>query len=135
MRHQLIVRTIRIAMVSLLAIAWVLLTSHCRIEAVPGFEFLSCANETLPSSTGGDPCDDAGCCSLESAQFHAPRQQEETPLSIFALKPCQASDVVEAPSFSEITLVIPIGPPPEASTCWRFHSRTALPPRPPSFVS
>ena len=34
---------IKTAMVSLLALTWVLLSSHCRLEAVPGFEFLRCS--------------------------------------------------------------------------------------------
>src|SRR4030095_2869170 len=120
-------------MVSLLALAWVLLTSPCRIAAVPGFEFLRCAAEAPPSS--GDPCNDAGCCSLESAQFHAPRQQEEAPVRIVALEPGPAFAPAETAPLSERSLGLPTGAPPEASICWRFHTRTALPPRPPSFVS
>ena len=46
--HLLAVRMIRIVMVSLLALTWVLLTSHCKIEAMPGFEFLRCATDIHP---------------------------------------------------------------------------------------
>ena len=54
-RYLLPVRTIRMAVASLVALTWVLLVSHCRIEVVPGFEFVRCAVD-IHSSEGADAC-------------------------------------------------------------------------------
>jgi hypothetical protein len=135
MRHEFIVRTIRILMVSLLALSWVLSISHCRIEAVPGWEFLRCAAAAPMSDKGGDPCDDAGCCLLESAQFHAPRQQEASQVVIVGVQAGPALDLVDESVPVKDTLGLPTEAPPELSGSWRFQTRAALPPRAPSFHS
>lgn len=137
-RHLLAVRTIRITMVSLLALTWVLLTSHCRIEAMPGFEFFRCAADVhapAESESGGDPCKETGCCSFESAQYNAPRQQEIAPVVIFAIVPEDDFGVVEQCLPKEVSLGILTAAPPELPTSWQFLSRTALPPRAPSLAS
>lgn len=138
LRHLLAVRTIRIAMVSLLALTWVLLTSHCRIEAMPGFEFLRCATDVHATDTtneGGDPCKETGCCSIESAQYHAPRQHEIAPVVIAAIVPADDFGIVEQSLPKEVSLGILTAAPPELPSSWQFLSRTALPPRAPSLAS
>jgi len=122
-------------MVSLLALTWVLLTSHCKIEVMPGFEFLRCAADVQPSNEGGDPCKDAGCCSIESAQYQAPRQQEIAPILVFAVVPADSLGVVERSLPKEVSLGILTAAPPELPTSWQFLSRTALPVRAPSLAS
>jgi hypothetical protein len=121
-------------MVSLLALTWVLLTSHCRIEAMPGFEFLRCSTDVHESSEGGDPCKEAGCCSLESAQYQAPRQQEITPIVVVAIIPGDIFGVVEQTLPKEVSLGILTAAPPELPASWLFSLRTALPPRAPSLA-
>lgn len=131
-------RTIRIATVSLLALTWVLLTSHCRIEAMPGFEFLRCATDVHASDTAdesGDPCKDAGCCSIESAQYRAPRQHEIAPAVIFAIVPADSFGVVEQWRPKEVSLGMLTAAPPELPSSWQFLYRTALPVRAPSLAS
>lgn len=137
-RHLLAVRTIRITMVSLVALMWVLLTSHCKIEAMPGFEFLRCAADIhapAESESGGDPCKDTGCCSIESAQYHAPRQHELVPIVLLAIVPADNFSVVEQSLPKEVSLGILTAAPPELPTSWQFLSRTALPVRAPSLAS
>lgn len=137
-RHLLSVRTIKIAMVSLVALTWVLLTSHCKIEVMPGFEFLRCATDIhapAESESGGDPCKDSGCCSFESAQYQAPRQQEAAPVIVFAVIPADSLGVVERSLPKEVSLGILTAAPPELPTSWQFLSRTALPVRAPSLAS
>lgn len=124
-------------MVSLLALTWVLLTSHCRIEAMPGFEFLRCATDVHASdkaNEGGDPCKDAGCCSIESAQYHAPRQHEIAAV-VVAIVPADNFGVVEQSLPKEVSLGILTAAPPELPNSWQFLSRTALPVRAPSLAS
>ena len=125
-------------MVSLAALTWVLLTSHCKIEAVPGFEFLRCAtdvHEPSESERSGDPCKDAGCCSVESAQYHAPRQHEIAPVIVFDIIPMDNFGVVEQCLPKEVSLGILTAAPPELPTSWQFSLRTALPVRAPSLAS
>ena len=129
---------IRIVMVSMLALTWVLLTSHCKIEAMPGFDFLRCATDIHPpteSESGGDPCKDAGCCSIESAQYHAPRQQENATVAVVVVVPADNFGVVEQSLPKEVSLGILTAAPPELPSSWQFLSRTALPPRAPSLAS
>jgi hypothetical protein len=134
--HQLAVRTIRIATVSLVALTWVLVSSHCKIEAMPGFEFLRCATDNHESHEGGgDPCKDSGCCSLESAQYHAPRQHETAPVVIVTIAPADDFGVVDQSLPKEVTLGILTAAPPEIFSSWQFSLRTALPARAPSLAS
>ena len=121
-------------MVSLLALTWVLLTSHCKIEAMPGFEFLRCA-ANFQASNEGDPCKDAGCCSIESAQYQAPRQQEVAPILVFAVVPADSFGIVERSLPKEVSLGVLTAAPPDLPTSWQFLSRTALPIRAPSLAS
>jgi hypothetical protein len=125
-------------MVLLLALAWVPLTSHCKIEAMPGFEFFRCATDIhapAESESGGDPCKDVGCCSIESAQYHAPRQSEIAPVVVFDIIPSDSFGVVEQSLPKEVSLGILTAAPPGLPTSWQFLSRTALPVRAPSLAS
>lgn len=125
-------------MVSLHALTWVLLTSHCRIEAMPGFEFLRCATDIhapAKSESGGAPCKDTGCCSIESAQYHAPRQHDIAPVVILAVVPAEIFRAVTQSLPRVVSLGILTAAPPELSTSWQFLSRTALLPRAPSLAS
>ncbi len=138
LKHLLPVRTIRTVMVVLVALTWVLLTSHCKIEAMPGFEFLRCATDIhapAESESGGDPCKDTGCCLIESAQYHAPRQHELAPVVVLAIVPADNFGVVEHSLPKEVSLGILTAAPPELPTSWQFLSRTALPVRAPSLAS
>lgn len=136
--HLFTVRTIRIAMVSLLALTWVLLTSHCKFEAVSGLEFLHCtddAHESAEADAGADHCDDKACCSVASAQYYAPRQQEIAPIVVLDILPTEKFEVVEHSLPKEVGRGILTGAPPELPPSWQFLYRTALPIRPPSLAS
>ena len=122
-------------MVSLMALSWVLMASHCKIEALPGFEFFRCAADVQSANGGGDPCQETGCCSVESAHYHAPRQQETTPVVLVAMLSADNHVVVEQSSPKAAGPGIPTADPPDLSSSWQFLSRAALSPRAPSSVS
>ena len=125
-------------MVSLVALTWVLLISHCKIEAISGFEFLRCATEIhapAESEKGGDPCKDTDCCSIESAQYLAPRQHELAPLVAFDFVPADQFGVVEQSLPKEVSIGVLTVAPPGLPTSWQFSLRTALPVRAPSLAS
>ena len=131
----MIVRIFRTMMVVLLALAWVPLTSHCSIEAVPGFEFLRCSTDVQSSNEGNDPCKEGGCCAVESAKYQSPRHQEITPVVFVAILPADTFGVVEQSLPAEVSLGILTAAPPELPASWQFSLRTALPVRAPSLAS
>ena len=126
---------LRTAIIAVLALVWVPLTSHCRVEAMPGFEFLRCAADVQTPDEGGDPCKDSGCCSIESAQYHALRQHEIAPIVIVAMVGADDFGVVERSLPKEVSLGILTAAPPELPTSWQFSHRKALPVRAPSLAS
>lgn len=122
-------------MVVLLALAWVPLTSHCKLESIPGLEFLRCTCDTQSGPNSGDPCQDDGCCAVESAKYQSPRQQEITPVFVVAILPAEILGMLEHSLPPEVSLGILTSAPPDLPTSWQFSLRTALPVRAPSLAS
>lgn len=122
-------------MIVLLALVWVPLTSHCRIEALPGLEFFRCATEAQAPVEQGDPCAEGGCCALEAAQYHAPRPDDALPTSLLGLLISDAFGVVERSLPPEVWVGVLTAAPPELSVSWLFYVHAAPRPRAPSFVS
>jgi hypothetical protein len=119
----------------LLALAWAPLTSHCQLESIPGLEFLHCSPEGHASTgDGGDPCQDGACCSIESAKYQSPRQQQIIPI-VLALPPAGCFEVLERLLPVEISLATLTAGPPLFQNGWQFFFRTALSPRAPSLAS
>jgi hypothetical protein len=110
-----------------LLVLWVPITTHCALEAVPGLEFLKCANDT----PANNQCNDDACSQLETATYKVSDTHAEFQLHTFiALLPLV---VAEFPVDEQATAVIEA--PPEISCSWQFSFRAALPPRAPSSVS
>ncbi len=120
--------------VALLALAWVPLTSHCKIEALPGFEFLRCLTDAQTANEGGDPCQDGNCCAVESAKYQSPRQQEVVPVVVSLLSACNFG-LVEQSLPAEVGLGVLSATPPDLPTSWQFSYRTSLPVRAPSLAT
>lgn len=119
----------------MLAFAWVPLTAHCQMEAVPGFEFLRCSTDTQSTSETGDPCKDGGCCSVETAKYQAHRNQETGPVALVAILVANNFGVAEKSLPAEVCLGILTAAPPHLPTSWQFSLRAALPVRAPSLAS
>ena len=113
---------------------WSLAAMHCKLEALPGLEFLKscCFVETTTPSPKN--CESDGCGAVEDGGY---RMEEQTatapqPLLIIAMLPA----ALEAPlpdlqNFSPTASL----PPPDLPKVWQFTLRAALPPRAPSFIS
>lgn len=125
---------LKTVLVVLLAFAWVPLTSHCQLEAMPGFEFLHCSAE-VTTSNGSDPCAEEGCCSVESAQYQSFRQQKISSIVFVTILPPDNFGAVEKSLPAEVSLGILTAAPPELPRSWQFFLRTALPVRAPSLAS
>ncbi len=114
------------------------MTSHCRLESVPGFEFLACISETNchgESKPQGAVPEQSGCCSVEKSHYKSDqfRVKVQTP-ELLPVDVALLFDVVSALP-AEVSVGILNTGPPELSSTWQFSFRTALPARAPSFVS
>ena len=112
-----------------LAVLWVPITSHCAWENIAGLPIFQCATETPQDSD----CADDACVQVETASYKVTDPQIAVP----------------PPLFNLLMLILPVPPeilpegqpspvtaaPMEFPVTWQFFSRTALPPRAPSFVS
>lgn len=121
----------------LLALLWLPLTVHCRIEALPGIEFLSCCQhddaevEKAPAHHDND-CETDSCATVESGFYKI--EDNPTLMPVLALAACILETDLLAQLHSDSTLpFLPVpSAPPELPRLWQFNHRTALPPRAPS---
>jgi hypothetical protein len=123
----------RIVALTVLAL-WGLAAMHCKLEAVPGLEFLkTCcfADSSTPSSKG---CEGDGCGAVEDGNYRAEEQSAFAPQPVLFL--ALVARIIEAPlpEFPPYTFGT-CHPPPDLPKAWQFSYRTALPPRAPSFVA
>jgi hypothetical protein len=105
------------------------ITSHCSWESVIGGDFFKCAPVAEKGDCSGE--DDA-CASVESASYKTPEAALDVPVPSFSFVLFQLP-VLAAPPAQQVAPVT--AAPSEIPTSWQFVSRTALPPRAPSFVS
>lgn len=124
------VRSLKTFLVLFLALSWVPMAAHCKIEAIPGFEFLSC--KSGDSKDGKNHCGDKGCCTFESSVYKNDTSLlNSAPLPAFLVSfeliPFEGVAPRRDLLFLKICLL-----PPELPTSWQFSARTALPVRAPS---
>jgi hypothetical protein len=122
----------RIAAVVALAL-WGLASMHCKLEAVPGLEFLRSCCFADAASDGHKDCESDGCSAVEDGNYRAEEQNVSAPQPV--LLPALLSTTIEAPlpGFEAHPFVAPT-PPPELPRSWQFSFRTALAPRAPSLI-
>lgn len=129
LRH---VRTLRTVMLALLALAWVPLTSHCKLAALLHSDLLRCHAEAHASPGGSDPCHNEPCCQVETAKYHPPRQQDLIPVVDGIIKSLPEFETTHLSARLNPQVSLLTAAPPGFSSCWSFTHRTALPVRAPS---
>lgn len=113
---------------------WLAAANHCKLESIPGFQFLVCCEQGEAPHQDSD-CDTDACALVESGLYKAENNRVTVSapagLAVFFLPPPleQMSDL-EALKRLCLDLV-----PPELPRVWQFSQRTALPPRAPSLRS
>ena len=127
------VKWIRLTMVLCVLGLWLGATNHCRLEQLPGLEFLQCASDSVTESDCSNGED--ACAAIEKGAYKTERSKVAPagPLLLVALlgpNACRlqtpiATALVDSPLLSS----------PELSVTWQFSLRTALSPRAPSIVS
>ena len=131
-------RVWRTIFVSAIAILWVAASFHCRLEVLPGFEFLSCCQhadgQKSPTHHEKD-CNDDGCAAIERG-FYKPETPQAAPLIHLLALNAWLSPLPEHAQVCVFDRLLTISSsPPELPRIWQFSQRTALLPRAPSFVS
>jgi hypothetical protein len=117
-----------------LLVLWVPLTMHCRLESLPGMEFLVCCPHEDASPHQDSDCDDDVCAVVESASYKTENNRVVIPTPMLAPALLLSSLL----SLEVIPAANPVAfeaSPPELPATWQFFFRTALPPRAPSFIS
>jgi hypothetical protein len=125
------VKSLRTVITLLMLALWPLAVMHCKLEKIPGLEFLRCASDT-PTSSG---CQEDGCETVESATYKTPDNQNVAPEPVFeALVLSTLLEREDRPCENDFCWLVTAAPP-DLSKIWQFSFRTALPPRAPSCVS
>jgi hypothetical protein len=126
-------RLTKIVALTVLAL-WGLAAMHCKLEALPGLDFLKtcCFVDSSPSAQGD--CESDGCGDVEDGGYRMEEQTASAPQPFLIL--VLLSVVIEAPlqELQPCSLATSL-PPPELPRAWQFYYRTALPPRAPSLVA
>jgi hypothetical protein len=122
----------------MIATLWVAAGSHCRLEILPGFEFLSCCqhpdDEKSPTHHEKE-CGDDGCATIELGLYHQSKPQSAPVKAVLAMVVWSMPLSVNCPACNSDSLASASSSLPELARYWQFFQRTALPPRAPSFVS
>ena len=132
------VRAWRTISVSAMVTLWVAAGFHCRLEVLPGFEFLACCqhpeSEKSPAHQEKE-CNNDGCAAVERGFYKLENLQDAPVVPLLALVAGMPPLPELHPSSAFEHLVSISTSPPDLLRAWQFFQRTALPPRAPSFVS
>jgi hypothetical protein len=120
------------AILSVVCLAiWLPATRHCQLENLPGLAFLQCSSDTSESSE----CEDDSCDAVERGMYKAPDGQQVTPPPVPLMLAWMISEIQATQQNEEALLQTPTSSPPDVPKGWQFLTRTASPPRAPSFAS
>ena len=120
-----------------LALLWVPITAHCKLEAIPAWsEILACCDHEEESAPHhNDDREQDGCASVESGNY---RTQDHDALVVapdFPPIDLPEAALELAALHDPISLGIFSTAPPPSERRWNFALRTALPARAPSQAS
>jgi hypothetical protein len=118
---------------------WLPATNHCRLELIPGLEFLDCCVHSADQQSSEhheNDCDDDLCAQVEEGLYKAESNRivvEAPSASLLDILPALLELTPTAERASIGTR--PDTSPPELSKTWQFSLRAAAPPRAPTLVS
>ena len=133
------VRRLKTILVMAVLAFWVPATNHCRLELIPGLEFLACCGHSEEEQSSGqhqNECADDLCAQVEDGLYKTESNQvvvEALPVCLIGFLPALLE---QSPSPERACTVRRLdASPPELLKTWQFSFRAAAPPRAPSFVS
>lgn len=114
----------------ILAVIWPLVTSHCKLEQIPGLTFLAC-EKSVPHQE--NDCATDGCAVFESGLYKSESDQVHVtpPASAFIVLLLFGQDEGPRTCFNSRSELVP----PELPRSWQFAHRAALLPRAPTIPS
>src|SRR4026208_607345 len=107
---------------------WFSAANHCRLESIPGLEFLRCASEADSSSN----CESDGCETVENGYYKTESSRTIVPAPAIVVALLSLEQPVAPISARQIEFA---SAPPELPRIWQFSLRTARLPRAPSVAS
>ncbi len=119
----------------LLTLLWVSASIHCKLEQIPGLEFLSCCAHEDSAPHEDDDCETDVCATLENRLYKTETAQISVaaPQLLFTtFLPLQLAESSAPPDSSQM---LPDAAPMALTRVWQFFCRAALPPRAPSLLS
>lgn len=113
---------------------WGLAVMHCKLEALPGLDFLKscCFVDSAPSSE--KDCEDDGCGAVEEGGYRTEEQTVSAPQPLLLLGLFASAIPALLPEL-QARFFPASESPPDLPKIWQFSQRTALPPRAPSVAS
>jgi len=130
------VKSFQILLALTLVALWPLATSHCRLEKLPGLEFLACADNAVAEAHPDADCGTDGCASVESGFNKTEDAHLILPGPSWVPSPILTAVLLAVVEPATTTSGLVTDPtPPELPRGWQFSFRAALPPRAPSCVS
>lgn len=122
-------------LVLVLVTLWLPATLHCKLEELPGLQFLACCDHENTAPHQDDDCRNDSCAMVEDGLYKTSNPKVEVPLPLAVV----VLDLTVAGEATPLTLPNPSqfldDRVPELPVTWQFSSRAALLPRAPSFVS
>ena len=125
------VNWLRTMMVLATLALWFPATNHCRLESIPGLEFLRCASD----ANNGSDCDGDGCETVEKGFYKIENDRPIVPAPILVVVLSLPPLLTETSPAGLVSGGESTSAPPELPKVWQFSLRTALPPRAPSIAS
>lgn len=114
---------------------WLGATNHCKLEEIPGLNFLVCCDHEAGAPHQDEDCDNDTCAQVEDGLYKTEDSKVAALPPGLLLVGCLSPAAEErSPSRFQIVGFCTIAPP-ELPVTWQFSSRTALPPRAPSIAS
>src|SRR5262245_17384941 len=126
-------KPIRFAVLTILTV-WGLAAMHCKLEVLPGLEFLECCCNVETNTPSPKDCENDGCGTIEDGSYRSEEERVSAPQPVLLLG--LLAGLIEAPQpvFQPASFVgSPL--PPELPKVWQFSLRAALPPRAPSSIA
>lgn len=122
------------ALVAVVLVFYGLALSHCRIELLPGFQFLSCCEHEDTAPHQDSDCQQDACSVVESGFYKTTDHDEAAPAPLLVVGYESPTDSGRISS-DDAQVELCSSPPLELPRIWQFCFRAALPPRAPSCLS
>ena len=123
----------RFVVLTVLAV-WGLAAMHCKLEVLPGLEFLECCCNVETNVPSPKDCENDGCGTIEDGSYRSEEESVSIPQPVLVRE--LLAELIEAPlPVFQPSCFVSAALPPELLKVWQFNLRTALLPRAPSSIA